>query len=136
MKTKLIIVTLLHTTMPIVDTLLTLTTCCRLLLKCSMICFPLLPCSLAFPAHLTVIGCHDNYNLFSLVVTTLPLIRHAKGVETLLTTTLIARRQNSSSSFQSHKTESQNDTFLYSTVTSQIYTLAELTILFKNNSRY
>ena len=34
MKTKLIIVTLLHTTMPIVDTLLTLKTCCPLLLKC------------------------------------------------------------------------------------------------------
>jgi hypothetical protein len=133
MKTKLIIVTLLHTTMPIVDTLLTLKTCCRFLLNCSVICFPLLPCSVTCSAHLTIIGCQCDYNLFSLVVTTLPLKRHAPGVETLHMTTLIA----SSSSFQSHKFEPQNYTFLHSTVTSQFYAQPETKGLFNaSNFRY
>jgi hypothetical protein len=66
MKTKLIIVTLLHTTMPIVDTLLTLKTCCRFLLKCvPWSVFPFYhvlwhapPISLSLDAMTTIICSH------------------------------------------------------------------------------
>jgi hypothetical protein len=66
MKTKLIIVTLLHTTMPIVDTLLTLKTCCRFLLKCVPWCvFPFCrvllhapPIPLSLDATATIICSH------------------------------------------------------------------------------
>lgn len=66
MKTKLIIVTLLHTTMPIVDTLLTLKSCCRFPLKCvPWSVFPFYhvlwydpPISLSLDAKATVICSH------------------------------------------------------------------------------